>query len=135
MRSVMLSKLIKMIAMKRMYAANVCVAGWISITSLFFPGTAHQSVFQGSFAYSEAIRLVGALWGAIFILSVIGLFFPKPMSPVLLFQLIYKSAWLCFAALPAILQGQPYPRSMAMFFLIWIIILPFVIPWHDLFQK
>lgn len=124
-----------MAAIKLMYLANILVAGWISISSLFFPQYAQASVFSGDFAYSEAIRLVGALWGAIFILSIIGLFFPMKMSLVLLFQLIYKSSWLLFAALPAILHAQPYPKGMAAFFLAWVIILPFIIPWSYIFGK
>ncbi len=117
------------------YLANIIVAGWISITSLFFPRTAITTVFSNDFAYSEAIRLVGALWGAIFLLSILGLFFPQKMSLVLLFQLIYKSSWLLFAALPAMLKNEPFPRGMAVFFIIWIMVLPFVIPWEQLFNK
>ena len=97
-------------AIKIVYLANILVAGWISITSLFYPKVAQSAVFSGAFAYSEAIRLVGALWGAIFILSVLGLFFPQSMSLVLVFQLIYKSSWLLFAALPATINNQPYPK-------------------------
>ncbi|HAS39262.1 MAG TPA: hypothetical protein DCS93_02230 [Microscillaceae bacterium] len=122
-----------MIALKLIYLANVLVAGWISITSLFAPKTAQATVFTNDFAYSEAIRLVGALWGAIFILSFLGLFFPKNMSLVLLFQLIYKSSWLLFAALPALLKNEPYPKPMAAFFVAWVLILPFIIPWKSLF--
>jgi len=68
------------------------------------------------------------------ILSILGLFFPIKMSPVLLLQLIYKSSWLLFAALPAMMQGNPFPKSMAIFFLIWVLVLPFVIPWKVLFS-
>lgn len=118
--------------MKIVYLANILVAGWISISSLFFPQRAQMSVFEGAFAYSEAIRLVGALWGAIFLLSILGLFWPKSMSLVLVFQFIYKGSWLLFAALPAISSNSPYPRGMAVFFLIWVLVLPFVIPWKDL---
>jgi hypothetical protein len=117
------------------YLANIIVAGWISISSLFFPRTAIATVFSNDFAYSEAIRLVGSLWGAIFLLSVLGLFFPQKMSLVLLFQLIYKSSWLLFAALPAMLKNEPFPRGMTIFFIIWIMVLPFVIPWSQLFSK
>lgn len=124
-----------MIAIKTVYIANIIVAGWISITSLFFPKKAQVTVFSNSFEYSEAIRLVGALWGAIFILSVLGLFYPKQMSLVLLFQLIYKSSWLLFAALPAMIKTEPYPRGMALFFVIWVVILPFVIPWKSIFMN
>lgn len=122
-----------MIALKGMYAANIIVAGWISISCLFFPQIAQSTVFSHSFAYSEAFRLIGALWGAIFLLSILGLFYPYSMSIVLLFQLIYKSSWLLMAALPAILQQQDFPRGMAWCFVIWILILPFVIPWKTLF--
>lgn len=118
---------------KLMYLANVIVAGWISISSLFFPKIAQHSVFTNAYQYSEAIRLVGALWFAIFMLSILGLFYPKQMSLVLVFQLIYKGSWLLFAALPAIINKNPYPKGMAFFFLIWVIILPFVIPWKEIF--
>ncbi|MEM1137840.1 MAG: hypothetical protein AAGI07_18540 [Bacteroidota bacterium] len=124
-----------MILIRIVYLANIVVAGWISITSLFFPKTAQITVFTNAFAYSEAIRLVGALWCAIFILSILGLFFPQKMSLVLLFQLIYKSSWLLFAALPASMNASPYPRGMAIFFVIWVLILPFVIPWKYLFVE
>ncbi|MEM6319072.1 MAG: hypothetical protein AAF960_15470 [Bacteroidota bacterium] len=122
-----------MIAIKLMYAANIVVAGWISISSLFFPKRAVHTVFEHNFAYSEAIRLVGALWWAIFLLSILGLFFPMRMSLTLLFQLIYKGSWLLVAALPAALNQQAYPRGMAVCFVIWVLVLPFVIPWKYLF--
>ena len=124
-----------MMAIKILYAANILVAGWISIRSLFTPKTALVVVFQNAFAYSESIRLVGALWWAIFLLSILGLFSPSQMSPVLLFQLIYKLSWVLFAVLPALLNNQPYPRGMAIFFIIWVILLPFAIPWSSLFAN
>lgn len=112
-----------------MYLANIIVAGSVSISCLFYPKNALSSVFTGAFEYSEAIRLIGALWFAIFLLSILGLFYPKPMSLVLVFQLLYKSSWLIFAALPAMVQQQPYPKAMALFFLVWVVVLPFIIPW------
>jgi len=122
-----------MIAMKIMYGANIVVAGWISITSLFFPKAAQQTIFTNAFEYSESFRLVGALWFAIFVLSLLGLFYPRQMSLVFVFQLIYKSSWLLFAALPTILNTNPYPKAMSIFFLIWVIILPIVILWMEIF--
>ncbi|MEL7268419.1 MAG: hypothetical protein AAGL34_02545 [Bacteroidota bacterium] len=123
-----------MIALKLVYIANIIVAGWISITSLFFPKTAVSSVFSNTVAYSEVIRLVGALWGAIFVLSILGLFYPRKMALILLFQLIYKGSWLLFVALPALSDKKPYPVGMAFFFLIWCVVLPFVIPWKAFFH-
>ena len=121
--------------MQSLYAANILVAGWISITSLCMPRTAQAMVFSNAFAYSEAIRLVGALWGGIFVLSVLGLFFPRSMSLVFVFQLIYKSTWLLVVALPALLRGQPFPKGMALFFVVWVLLLPFAIPWAALFSR
>jgi hypothetical protein len=116
------------------YVANVIVAGWIGISSLFFPRASLVSVFQNSIDYSESIRLVGALWMAICVLSILGLFFPYKMSAVLLIQLFYKSSWLLVCALPAINNNVNYPKAMAVFFIVWVIVLPFVIPWRYLFS-
>ncbi|MEM9364241.1 MAG: hypothetical protein AAGA43_16485 [Bacteroidota bacterium] len=122
-----------MMLLQLVYIANIFVAGWISITSLFNPKRAVSSIFQNTVEYSEVIRLVGCLWGAIFILSVLGVFYPKKMALVLLFQLIYKGSWLLLVALPAVLEKKPYPTGMALFFLIWCVVLPFVIPWRSTF--
>ncbi|MBN8669237.1 MAG: hypothetical protein J0L80_01005 [Chitinophagales bacterium] len=118
--------------MRIIYIANIIVAGWISISSLFYPRLAQSTVFSGDIAYSEAIRLVGALWGAIFLLSIAGVFYPTKFQLVLLFQLIYKSVWLLVVALPAQIEKQPYPKGMAVFFIIWVLILPFFIHWREL---
>lgn len=123
-----------MMALKLVYMANILVAGWISFTSLFYPKKAVNTIFENTLQYSEAIRLVGALWGGIFILSLLGLFYPRKMALVLLFQLLYKGTWLLFVAVPALLSKQPYPKAMAIFFLIWCIVLPFIIPWKGIFS-
>lgn len=122
-----------MIGLWMMYAANILVAGWISYTCLFFPEKAVETVFSNGMVYSEAIRLVGSLWGGIFILSCLGLLLPYKMSLILLFQLLYKGSWLLLVALPAIRASKPFPESMAAFFLVWVIILPFIIPWKYIF--
>jgi hypothetical protein len=118
-----------MTALRLMYVANILVAGWIGIAALFFPKTAANSVFSNAYTTTEVMRLVGCLWLAIAFLSVPGLARPVTFSPVLLLQLLYKSAWLFVVALPAIKNNQPYPAGMALFFLVWCIVLPFVIPW------
>lgn len=118
--------------MRIVYFANIIVAGWISISSLFFPAIAKTSVFSHAYAETEVMRLVGCLWLAIAILSMCGLFRPENFVVVFLVQLIYKSCWLLFVALPAQIENKPFPRGMAFFFLIWVVVLPFVIPWKHL---
>ena len=120
-----------MIDLKLIYFANIIVAGWIGISSLFFPKTAIATVFSNAYQPSELVRLVGALWLAIALLSVLGLWKPITFSPVLLLQLFYKGGWLIVVALPAMLNGINYPKGMAVFFLIWVLVLPFLIPWKE----
>lgn len=124
-----------MIGLKIVYVANILVAGWISLTSLFAPKQALGSIFENSIEYSQLIRLVGALWFAIFILSVAGLVYPNKMSLVLVFQLIYKSTWLILIGFPAIYKGLEYPKGMTVFFIVWVLVLLFVIPWKQIFTS
>ncbi len=120
-----------MIILKIVYVANIIVAGWIGITSVWNPKKAAVTVFQNAYQPTEVIRLVGCLWLAIAVLSVLGLWRPLSFSPVFLVQLIYKGTWLLVVALPAIRNNEPYPSGMALFFLIWVLVLPFVIPWSE----
>jgi hypothetical protein len=120
-----------MIALKLVYIANIIVAGWISLTSIFSPKTSSTTVFQSAYQPTEVMRLVGCLWLAIAILSILGLWRPISFSPILLVQLIYKGTWLLVVALPAIKNNEPYPSGMALFFVIWVVVLPFVIPWAE----
>ncbi|MBC6995490.1 hypothetical protein QWY85_10440 [Neolewinella lacunae] len=118
-----------MTGIKIIYLANIVVAGYIGITSLFFPRISAATVFQNAYPSAEFIRLIGCLWLAIALISVLGLWRPLSFSPVLLLQLIYKGIWLLVVALPAIKNNQVYPSGMAVFFLVWVLVLPFVIPW------
>jgi hypothetical protein len=120
-----------MLALKIIYIANIIVAGWISITSISSPQKAAATVFQHAYQPTEVMQLVGCLWLAIAVLSIFGLWRPISFSPILLVQLIYKGTWLLVVALPAIRNNQPYPSGMALFFLIWVLTLPFVIPWSE----
>ncbi|OAQ41955.1 hypothetical protein A5893_02220 [Pedobacter psychrophilus] len=113
------------------YLANIIVAGYIGISSLFFPKFSSATIFQNSYQTTDVIKLIGCLWLAIAILSLLGLWHPLTFSPVLLLQLIYKSTWLLVVAIPAIRQNQTYPSVMAIFFLVWVLVLPFVIPWSE----
>jgi hypothetical protein len=118
-----------MLSMKLVYLANIIVADWISLTSMFAPRIAVATIFSNVYPGSDVIRLVGCLWLGIAVLSVLGLFRPVTFAPVFLIQLIYKGSWLLLVALPAIRAGENYPSGMAAFFLIWVLVLPWVMPW------
>ena len=124
-----------MLALKVIYLANIIVAGWVGITSLFFPKTAVRSIFAALYPESDAIRLIGCLWLSIAILSVFGLWKPVQFSPVLILQFLYKGGWLLIVALPAVLNSKPYPKELAVFFIIWVLILPVFVPWKQLLSS
>ena len=90
-----------MTALKFVYIANIIVAGYIGISSLFFPKISAATIFQNTYPTSDLIRLVGCLWLGIAILSALGLWRPLAFSPVLLLQLIYKGKLIQSLPLPA----------------------------------
>jgi len=118
-----------MIGLKIIYILNIIVAGQIAISAISNPENAALTTFGNAYEPTDIIKLVGCLWLGIAILSILGLFKPIMFSPVLLVQLIYKGTWLLIVALPAIRNAEPYPKAMAGFFLVWVIVLPFLIPW------
>ena len=117
--------------LKIVYVLNILVAGSIAVSCLRDPGRAAVTVFQQAYPASEVMRLVGCLWLGIAVLSVLGLFRPVTFAPVLLLQLLYKGTWLLVVLLPAVRAGVAYPRGMAIFFVVWVLALPFVIPWRS----
>lgn len=121
------------IALRVVYVANVIVAGQIGLAALFRPTRAAATVFQHAVAPSEGLRVVGALWLAIAICSAAGLIAPRSFSAVLVLQLVYKGGWLLAVGLPALRAGEPYPQGMFWFFVVWVAVLPWVVPWRDLF--
>lgn len=110
---------------------NVFVAGQIAFSALLNPQNSAITTFGNAYEPTEIIRLVGCFWLAIAVVSVLGLWKPITFAPVLLIQLIYKGTWLLIVALPAFRSGAAYPKIMAMFFIVWVCVLPFLIPWKE----
>ena len=119
--------------LKLVYIANIIVAGWIGITALFSPKLAAASVFSNIYPSNESMRIIGALWLGIAVLSAFGIWKPVTFSPILMLQLFYKGGWLLIVALPALINGESFPREMTIFFIVWVVVLPFVIPWKEIF--
>ena len=122
--------------MRLLYTGNVLVAGTVGALSLFAPKQAVRYVFGGTTSPSVEMRVVGSLWLAIAALSLAGLVRPHELSPVFLLQLIYKGLWLLVVALPAVVTGRTrsLPIGMAVFFLVWVVLMPFAIPYGYLFR-
>lgn len=120
-----------MIGLRIIYFLNVILAGQIAISALSNPKNSALTTFGNAYQPTEVIRLVGCLWLSIAVLSILGLWKPITFSPVLLLQLIYKGTWLLVVALPASRNDIPFPKTMALFFVAWVLILPFLIPWKE----
>ncbi|MEM8600824.1 MAG: hypothetical protein AAGF99_12965 [Bacteroidota bacterium] len=119
--------------MRVVYGANIVVAGLVGTSALFRPSAAVRSVFEGTSSPGSAMGVTGAFWCTVALLSVAGLVWPTRMAPVLLVQLCYKALWLAFFAAPAWQAGRPVPSGIASFFAVWVVVLPFVIPWRSVF--
>lgn len=118
------------------YAFNVIVLIPIGLMTLLGGERGGQLASQGKFPESEGFRtILGSLWTAILIGSVIGLFWPVAMSPLLLIQVIYKTLWLVVFVLPRWFSGRSneVPWGIAGTFLVIVVSYPWVIPWERLF--
>lgn len=124
-----------LIALRIIYVLNILVAGQIAFSALTNPEQSALTTFGNAYEPSEVIRLVGCLWLGITVLSVFGLWKPITFSPVLLLQVIYKGTWLLVVALPALRNGVDFPKGMAAFFVVWVVVLPFFIPWSTWFRN
>lgn len=124
--------------LRLVYSANILVAGTVGVASLVGGASALRAVWQaGMDPAAMPVRVVGAFWCAIAMLSVCGLVWPRQFAVVLLVQLVYKATWLAVIALPALLRGRgdTIPGGIAVFFAVWVAVLPLVIPWRDLIGR
>lgn len=118
------------------YAFNIIVLVPIGLMTLLGGERGGQLASQGKFPESEGFRtILGSLWTAILIGSVLGLFYPIPMSPLLLIQVIYKTLWLLVFVLPRLLSGRrsEVPWGIALTFFVIVVSYPWVMPWNHLF--
>ncbi len=117
------------------YGLNILVAGFVGISSLFFPEVSSAYVFERTLSPNWAQRILGGFWLSVALLSILGLFQPLKFSPVLLIQLIYKALWLVVVVMPMLRQGRlnELPMGITWFFLTWVLALLLVLPYDYLF--
>ncbi len=118
------------------YIFNIIVLIPIGLLTLLGGEKGGQLACQNKFPESEGFRtILGSLWTAILIGSVLGLFFPITMSALLLIQVIYKTLWLLVYAMPRMLKqrNNEVPWGIASTFLVIVVCYPWVIPWGQLF--
>ena len=117
------------------YIFNILVLIPVGLLTLLGGERGGQLACQNKFPESEGFRtILGSLWTAILIGSVLGLFFPVAMSALLLIQVIYISLWLLVFVMPRLLKGKvsEVPSGIALVFLVIVLSYPWVIPWGQL---
>ena len=118
------------------YIFNIILLIPIGLMTMLGGEKGGQLACQSKFPESEGFRtILGSLWTAILIGSVLGLFFPITMSALLLIQVIYKTLWLLVYVMPRMLNKRrnEVPWGIASAFLIIILSYPWIIPWAQLF--
>ena len=114
------------------YIFNILVLIPVGLTMPFGGAAGKRLIFQGKLPESAEMRTIsGSAWTVILIGSVIGLFHPVSMSPVLLIQVIYNSVWLVVFVVPLLVRGQAndVPWGIAGTFVFIILTYPWLIPW------
>ena len=118
------------------YIFNIIVLVPVGLLTLLGGERGGRLACQGKFPESEGFRtILGSLWTAILLASILGLFYPMPMSPLLLIQVTYKLLWLLVFVLPRLLDGRSgeVPWGIASTFLAIVVSYPWVLPWGQLF--
>lgn len=101
------------------------------LIAAFVGSEAWSTLINHQGAWNHTVALTWCVFAAYSTLSVIGLFRPLRMLPIMLFVLVYKSLWLIVVAFPlwraGTMAGNPAEEMAGVF--MWIPVLFPVIPW------
>lgn len=75
--------------------------------------------------------VIPSLIGGVGLLALLGLKYPLPMLPLLIFEFVWKTLWLLVFGLPQWSAGQMPPTFAEDFpnILLGVVLMPLVIPW------
>ncbi|MGJ3231546.1 MAG: hypothetical protein ACFE0P_07090 [Oceanicaulis sp.] len=123
------------ISLRVLYTAALIAAGGAGAVTLVAPKLAAEKLFYGAVEVGVYMRILGAVWLGLGVIAGIGLVHPLEMAGILLVQLVYKTAWVVLAALPAIISGK---RDTALLLLtivfsIWALAILFLFPFAVVF--
>ncbi len=110
------------------YALNILILVPVCVSLARHDGGPTIEVFERKVSDSAGLRwLLFSLWTAILLGSVVGLFEPVRMAPLLAVQVVYKLIWLLTFILPvARARGlAAIPRAITLVFLVIVLVWPF----------
>jgi hypothetical protein len=105
------------------FALNILILA--PVCWAMFSNRGAHLIFQGAVASSPGLeRLIGSVWLAILMASVIGLAAPRLLAPLLCIQIFYKLVWLSTHVAPGLNRQQPHPTGIALTFLFIVLTWP-----------
>ncbi len=120
------------------YIANIVILTPVLFSMFADGGQKSIRAFQGTITNSDGLRLlVASLWFGILIMSVIGLWLPWQLMPLLGLQVIYKATYLLVYILPTIKNkgAKNIPWGVTISFVLIVLTYPFIIAANlDTFQ-
>lgn len=122
--------------LKVMYAYTIIGAGSFGLGVLIMPEKI-KSMFAWPVNEPIAFGIIGAVWLAFGLLSILGLRSPLKFVPVLFLQLSYKTLWFLGVFLPLALKAQfpEYGLMTVIIFISYIVGDLIAIPFPYLFGK
>lgn len=74
------------------YVLDIFVSVPVALTTLIGNERMARFLFREGLPESDNFRMIlGSLWAAVLFCCVVGIVFPVAMSPVLIFQIVYKA--------------------------------------------
>lgn len=120
-RPVARTSLLRLYLMRALYFLNFALLGMDVWPAIVSKGGTWEPVRGVAFSF----------WGALSLLSALGLRYPLQMLPLLLLQFVYKIIWLLAVALPQWERVQSLGLTNAM--LVGVVVDLIVIPWPYVF--
>lgn len=94
----------------------------------------HILTFEGSWNPTEAVAW--CVWASYSVLSIIGIFKPLKMLPIVLLEILYKVLWLILVAYPLwsanqLIGSAAEPRTYTF---LWVVLPILAMPWKYAFE-
>jgi len=122
--------------LKGMYIYTIVVAGFLGVGIIVMPEMI-KTKFPWPVEEPTAFGIVGSVYVAFGLLSILGLRSPLKFVPVLLMQLCYKVVWVIGVLVPLLVTGHfpSYAVPMVIIFVTYIIGDLIAIPFPYIFAK
>ena len=122
--------------LKGMYILTIIHAGGSGLGMILMPDFI-RSLFGWPNQDPIVFGILGSVWVAFGLLSILGLRSPLKFSPLLLLQLTYKVVWFIGVILPLLIAGEfpVYAMGYVFFFIVYIVGDLTAIPFPYVFAK